>query len=232
MNREAVGVVIPAKNEAALVSCCIESVLRAGIAARVTPLIALVDDGSNDETARVANAAIPPEFGAVYSIQAGNAGAARAFGVERLAADSPFRLDWIATTDADSTVPIDWFERQLRHSHQGADAVAGIVDIGEGPGKLRQAFIQSYRRNVTRKGHPHVHGANLGVRLESCLSVGNFRSIPCGEDQDLWLRLRGAGCVLVSDSRSVVRTSPRIQGRAEGGFAADLRRIAQAVGEN
>ncbi len=229
MSRDRVGVVIPARNESNLVGSAIQSVLCAAQRAGVRPVIALIDDGSTDDTASIARALIPPGLGCVYSVDAGNAGAARALGVERLAAEAPGRLQWVATTDADSTVPPDWLSRQLQHFRGGADAVAGLVDIDDTQGDLRRIFTASYRRAVTPKGHPHVHGANLGFRLESCLAVGNFRHIPCGEDQDIWQRLGAAGYKLVSDSCSVVRTSSRFVNRAEGGFAADLRSLVSGL---
>lgn len=220
---------MPARNESRLVGNAIRSVLCAAQQAHVQPLIALVDDGSTDETASIARALIPPGFGCVYFVDAGNVGAARALGVEQLAADSPVRLDWVATTDADSTVPVNWFSGQLQHYREGADAVAGLVDIDNLLGELQSVFLEEYRRDVTSDGHPHVHGANLGFRIESCLAVGNFRHIPCGEDRDLWQRLGAAGFRLVTDSYSVVRTSARLVNRAEGGFAGDLRRLASGL---
>jgi glycosyltransferase involved in cell wall biosynthesis len=229
MSRPHVGVVIPARNESRLVSSCIRSVLWAAQEAGVSPLIALVDDGSTDDTASRARSTIPHGLGCVYSVIAGNAGAARALGVEKLAKCSPVKLEWVATTDADSVVPADWFSRQLQHFRSGADAVAGLVDLSNSSPGLRRAFRDSYFRNVTSLGHPHVHGANLGLRLESCLAVGNFRPIPCGEDQDIWHRLMQAGCTMVSDSRSVVTTSSRFVNRAEGGFAAGLRTLAEGL---
>lgn len=229
MSHYCVGVVIPARNESRLVSRCIRSVLHAAQEACVSPVIALVDDGSTDDTAAIARAAIPSGLGSVFSVAAGNVGAARALGMEQLAGHSPVKLEWVATTDADSVVPADWLRRQMQQYRSGADAVAGLVKLDDPPLELRRAFTETYRQNVTPTGHPHVHGANLGLRLESCMSVGNFRPLPCGEDQDIWHRLGAAGFTLISDSCSVVTTSSRLINRVEGGFAADLRRLYSEV---
>jgi glycosyltransferase involved in cell wall biosynthesis len=226
MNRVKVGVVIPARNEAALVSRSISSVFRAARHAAIRPLVVLVDDGSTDETSSVASRILRPPFGCILRIDAGNVGIARSTGVQCLADYAAGRIAWVATTDADTAVPPDWFSRQLQQMQAGADGVAGVVDLDcRARLSMRAAFADAYTNRLTNVSHQHVHGANLAFRLDRYLAIGGFRPLPCGEDRDLWRRLSDAGCKLVSDAGSVAHTSARLTNRVPGGFAADLRRL-------
>lgn len=77
-----------------------------------------------------------------------------------------------------------------------------------------------------RAGHRHVHGANLGVRADAYAAVGGFRALDAHEDVDLVTRLEASGRPIVWGAHAPVRTSTRRIGRAEQGFAAYLRRLA------
>jgi hypothetical protein len=77
--------------------------------------------------------------------------------------------------------------------------------------------------------HPHVHGANLGVRGDAYLAVGGWSAIPSGADHALWDAVRRAGSPTLSTRRIHVVTSGRRIGRAPAGFGADLRALSEAV---
>ncbi len=66
--------------------------------------------------------------------------------------------------------------------------------------------------------HPHVHGANLGVRADAYLRAGEWNALETAEDHDLWGRLPNR----LSTARIEVVTSGRRQGRAPSGFAGAL----------
>ena len=70
--------------------------------------------------------------------------------------------------------------------------------------------------------HPHVHGANLGVRADAYLKAGGWSHVETGEDHDLWSRLTEAGLRRLSSSAITVLTSGRRVGRAPNGFAEAL----------
>jgi hypothetical protein len=143
----------------------------------------------------------------------------------RCAADHPIGSTWLATTDADTTVPPRWLVRQLAWEERGADGVAGLVDLADGDGLSRRAQ-RRWRELVDRAGigidHPHVHGANLGMRADVWLAAGGFSHCAVGEDHELWRRARQIGARLVGAPDIVVRTSARTSGRAPGGLAALL----------
>lgn len=227
MSVQRVGIVVPARNEALLVRRCLGSILKASAESEVECFIVLVDDGSTDGTAAIASGMLSEHSGRVLSVSHGNVGAARAAGVEWLLENREAATTWIASTDADTVVPENWILGQLAHVEEGADAVAGLVDIDCGQAHpLRDAFAKAYGRKIAPTSHAHVHGANLSVSKLSYLSVGGFSPIPCGEDRDLWARLAAAGHRLVTDVHSVVITSSRLVSRTTGGFASDLRRLS------
>ena len=85
----------------------------------------------------------------------------------------------------------------------------------------RLRFERSYRKPLGGP-HPHVHGANLGVRASAYLDVGGFPPLALSEDHALWHALRSGGHPVVATRRVWVATSARRQSRASGGFADTL----------
>ena len=84
--------------------------------------VVLVLDRCTDRTAAVVTGW--PSVEVVVTDQ-GRVGGARAAGVRYAiaAADRDVAAMWIANTDADSAVPADWLQTQLRHARRGADLV-------------------------------------------------------------------------------------------------------------
>lgn len=227
----ALGVVAPARDEAHRVGACLRSLLAAAARVDVPCRIVLVDDGSRDATAAVAERLLGPAGHLVERTPPRGVGAARRLGVALLAEAfaAPADRVWIASTDADSTVPRDWLRRHVDHAAAGVDALAGIVqlDAAEADPTALARFATRYGAGLRPDGHRHVHAANLGVRLSSYLSVGGFPDLPSGEEHALWRRLRALGVRPVADRRLAVVTSARLTGRAPDGFAADLRADAR-----
>ncbi len=163
-------------------------------------------------------------------VQARNVGVARAAGfaeVLRREAGRPAGQLWLATTDADSTVPADWLAEQLRLARSGAEVVAGTVRVGdwsEQPAAARHRFGSTYGR--PRRGHPHVHGANLGLSAAAYVDAGGIPPLALAEDQGLVDLLRARARRLVATGRIPVTTSGRRESRTIGGFADHLRGLA------
>jgi len=133
---------------------------------------------------------------------------------------------WIASTDADSAVPENWLTSQLAFARNDVHLVLGTVEPDEcldGDMRARWAAEQ-----LLVEGHPHVHGANLGVRADRYLAAGEFPGIDADEDIALVAALRGLRVCEIRTARIPVRTSGRLIGRTPGGFAGYLR--AQAAG--
>lgn len=221
-----VAVVVPARDEERAVAASVRSIRRALEHAGVAQhRIVVVADRCQDRTASRATAAVGPA-GQVVDCDEGNVGAARAAGVAAALAgwDGEAQRCWLASTDADTVVPPDWIERQLRHASAGAHGVAGVVELLGAPSSLERRFRDRYLLDGVCE-HPHVHGANLGLSAQWYRRVGGWRPLCTGEDHDLWNRMRDHGARLVSDASLSVRTSARMSARAPEGFAADLRTL-------
>jgi len=224
-----VGVVVPANDEAERIGSCLAALRRSLTAVErqgVRHRTVVVADACRDRTAREARAALAG-WGEVVEVRVRNAGAARAVGVERLLerlAASPLERLWLASTDADTVVPDDWVARQLRLADAGAVATAGVVavDTFDGhPADVQTRFRSAYD-GPRDEQHPHVHGANLGVRGDAYVAVGGWLPLAVGEDHELWRALTDRGFETASPRSLTVTTSGRATGRAPGGFADSL----------
>lgn len=136
---------------------------------------------------------------------------------------------WIANTDADTRVPADWLVRQLQLAAAGADVVLGAVEPdadGMDPELLRRWHL----RHPFVENHPHVYGANLGVRASAYRAAGGFPRHEYDEDRTLVARLRAAGAAIHATDSNRVVTSGRTAARAPRGFAAYLRTLAGDCG--
>jgi cellulose synthase/poly-beta-1,6-N-acetylglucosamine synthase-like glycosyltransferase len=226
-----VGVVIPAQNEEATIECCIRSVLSSLAKAGVAHWIVVVADDCTDRTVERARGALG-QAGEVAEVRLRSAGAARREGAAR-ALQHWKKLDptqiWLANTDADTHVNDDWIEVQLAFADQGVTAVAGIVHLAaDGSAAAHEVYRTTYL--VSAEGtHTHVHGANLSVRADAYEDVGGWSDLALAEDHCLWTRLRGRGWRVSSPVSSVVTTSARLKGRAQGGFADTLRACVEAL---
>jgi glycosyltransferase involved in cell wall biosynthesis len=222
-----VAVLIPARNEEALLGRCLESVIRAIDALPVTmrASIVLVSDSSTDRTAEIGYSLIAAH-GSVLQTRAGTVGTARAlaasYAIEKKTA--PLSRLWLANTDADCVVPPCWLSDQIHFAASGIEAVAGIISVDsfeehgpEVPARFRMSY--SIHADGTR---PHIHAANLGVRADRYVDVGGWANLKTGEDHDLWGRLKRTGVRLLSSAQLQVVTSGRRAGRAPNGFAGAL----------
>jgi hypothetical protein len=133
---------------------------------------------------------------------------------------------WIANTDADSHVGVDWISHHLQLASRGFCGVAGIVSVTDIEGHDETAVSEFHAGYTTYADgtHPHVHGANLGIRADTYLDAGGWNDLAVAEDHCLWSRVRSRGWLTVASVGSVVFTSGRLQGRARDGFADTLRR--------
>jgi glycosyltransferase involved in cell wall biosynthesis len=231
-----VAVVVPARNEAERITPAIRSICRAatrvlavrpGVAIHVVVVLDACDDGTGEAAV---DAAGPAAFLSLLDVQLHSAGASRAAGIRAALAATTADPEqvWLANTDADSVVPPHWLCRQLELAESGADAVLGTVepDPGELDGSLLNAWA---RRHRFAEGHPHVFGANFGVRASHYLRAGGFAPVRMHEDRILAERLRRGGSTVVATDTLRVITSSRLEGRAPHGFASYLRGLGEAL---
>ncbi|MCW2841966.1 MAG: putative glycosyl transferase family 2 [Aeromicrobium sp.] len=217
-------VVIPARDEGELVATAIRAVRVAALAVqpRVRTTIVVVANACTDDTAQIAR-----DCGAtVLEVDIADVGAARAAGFAWALTQGlgPMPGLWFATTDADSRVPAGWLAAQLAAWRGGGDVYLGTVALAAGERASFAAWADGYDAAAAQgdAGHGHVHGASLGVRAQTYLRVGGFRSMEADEDVDLVIRLTAIGARVVWDESSPVTTSSRLVARAPRGVAVDL----------
>lgn len=221
-----VAVIVPAANEERHIGKCLSSIraARRHLYARNVGIhvgITVVLDGCRDATAVIAAA-----FDDVRSvaITAGNVGVARRAGTSTVLTSGPVRELWLANTDADSEVPVNWLSSMMTEQQLGAHLVLGTVLPGPGLGPSSRAQWAS--RHHLRQGHPHVHGANFGICGDAYLALGGWRPMATGEDADLARRAARAGHLRICRTASIpVVTSVRQTGRAPRGFSSYLRAL-------
>lgn len=154
---------------------------------------------------------------------------------------------FLLTTDADSRVAADWVDRHFRHFQNGVDAVAGLVrddpvEYRRLPRALRERgrLEERYADLLTEidsilvprswdpwPRHSMASGASIGLRLSWYRRIGGLPLRSSGEDRALLDCLDAFGTRIRHCQKTVVTTSCRLIGRADGGMAAAMReRIA------
>ncbi len=247
------GVVVPARDEADLLPGCLASLASASRHPELehTPvLVVVVADRCTDATADVARAGgarvvrtDDAAAGVVGAVGEGTVGDARHAGVQAVLAEAaglgvPQHRVWIACTDADSRVPADWLALQRVAAGSGVDAVVGTVEVADWTGHpphVPPAFTRAYdawREAGVDAVHPHVHGANLGVRGSAYTAVGGFPPLVVSEDVALVGALLLAGRTVLRTPASPVATSSRRLPRVVGGFGTDLDRLGADPAED
>lgn len=231
----ALGIGVPAHDEADLVEATLHSISRAAENVAVPVHVVVVADACQDDTADRARRVLegaPGIDGEVLELRLRSAGAARRAALDAAlerTAVAPEQA-WLATTDADTVVDPTWLHTHLRWAATGVDGIAGLVevDLSRAPAALADRYIRSIAPGGTGPGHAHVHGANLGLRGSCWRQVDGCGDAEVGEDHELWQRLRRAGARLEGVADLRVRTSGRLLGRAPDGFAAYLARLLPA----
>lgn len=231
-------VVMPAHNEEDHLDPALDAVRGAldalhRIRPEVEAGVKVVLDGCTDASAVITarHAAADRRISAL-EVPFRSAGASRAAGVRAAGVGiSPNRSGkrplpaariWVANTDADSQVPENWLIRQLEFADAGADAVLGSVEPD--PVGMDQELLRRWQeRHPFAEDHPHVYGANIGVRASAYLAAGGFPALASHEDKVLIQRLRGRAFTIVSTDSMRVLTSGRTQPRAPDGFGTYLR---------
>ncbi|WP_233197324.1 glycosyltransferase [Cryobacterium sp. N21] len=227
-------IVVPVRNEEVLLPRCSSALSAAIDTLSVVPeperprvFVVLVLDQCTDLSARVA-----AHWRAFrrYEIAAGAVGVARRDGIRHalgrlgcLQTDGAASASqiWIATTDADSAVPPNWLVSQLALARNGAELVLGTVQPDDD--LAAHELLRWEELHTIGEGHPHVHGANLGVRADRYLAAGEFAPVDRDEDVLLVAALRNLGVVEARTALIPVLTSGRRIGRAPAGFAGYLR---------
>lgn len=216
-------VVIPAHNEEDTVASAIISVARAAAAADIGVHTVVVADTCSDDTAVRAVGAGADLLTLKGCIVGLSRTAGFRHGLRTLGEQPPC---WMATTDADSTVPESWLRTHLQLAAAGAELVVGTVDLPavSAQDPLRDRWLREYAANQIEGSHVHIHGANLGFTPATFEALDGFRALRHDEDVDFVRRAANKRIVTARTWLSPVTTSRRETGRTPEGFAANLER--------
>lgn len=217
-----IGIVIPAHNEQDYLATCLSAIEQAILHIKALALstvqvrVLVVLDNCSDNSL-----AVTQQFDVDYmqcNFQC--VGKARDLGVRHIIEQG---ADWVACTDADSRVHVDWLAQQLKH--QAADAICGVVEVDNWQHlsvSTQHNYIAHYQDQMN---HQHIHGANLSFSAAAYLQVGGFATLTCHEDVNLVDRMREQQLNIVWCNQVRVTTSSRLTARAPEGFAAFLNHL-------
>lgn len=233
LRTEAVGVVLPVHNEQELLAASLRSLVDAFGQLREWELEAqliVVLDSCSDASEEIAR-----EFTEtcargrrsvelrVVTCNAKNVGFARGLGCSLLLSAwshvDPSKI-WIATTDADSTVPLNWLTTQVLQHEAGAEHWSGRVKVTDWS-EHRRETRRRWQRAYEEESRP-IHGASLGFNAAAYVAAGGFQALKSGEDRALHRAMLDQGKWGYYDSVTRVVTSARRQARAPYGFAHAL----------
>jgi len=180
-----VSVIIPAYNAQATLPGCIEACLNQ---THLDREVIVVDDGSNDETARIA------QRYPVHCVRQENQGPAAA---RNLGAREAHGMV-LAFTDADCVPEPDWIERLVKAFKDDVAAVGGTYGIANPESRLARMIHAEIVIRHARLGEyvDFLGSFNVAYKRDAFERVGGFDPVfrmASAEDNDLAYRLQDAG---------------------------------------
>jgi glucosyl-3-phosphoglycerate synthase len=231
-------VVIPARDEEALISECLRALGEQTTGVDAFEVIVVLDVCS-DQTGEVAAAAAADHKLALTLLDGPGLGTgpARRIGMDaacRRLHELGLPAGLLATTDADTRPAPDWLARQLSHRDHGATVIAGLVELDPAESDALPATVRAQRerdaaarlRLVHREdpdaAHHHFAGASLSITAAAYRSVGGLEPLPALEDEAFATRLLAHRIPILRAPDVRVTTSARTEGRAQRGLSVDL----------
>ena len=227
------GIIIPAHNEAEDITQCLTAIVAARKDARtkyphLNVSIWCVADNCTDDTENI----VLKNFTDVdnlhlLQVDFRKPGLTRDYGIQQFFAyvhrfsSCPAHNAWVAMTDADTVVPLNWLTDPITAANNGTDCVVGTVEPRKS--ELGDQVYNLWReRHDFCEGHKHIFGANLGVRASAYQQVGGFLPLLHSEDSSLVKAVEDAGFEMLKTDRIRAVTSGRVQGRVVHGFSTYL----------
>ena len=241
-------VVVPARDEEALIGACLKALAtQSGIASEEYEVLLVLDRCTDGTEARAREiAALHPSLDLRFLDGPGEgSGPARRVGMDQACArllqvGRPEGL--IACTDADTVVSADWLAAQLCAVSEGARAIGGrieLADDGSLPenvsrlhakrGRLRHERLLSEPGRNGKTEHWQFSGASLALTAEVYREIGGLEPLTALEDEGLERVLCEHGIPIQRLLSVRVTTSPRLQGRATQGLSYALAQIALSI---
>lgn len=223
------GVIIPAHNEEEEILGCLDSVTRsfaqvpAEIAQFSYEILVVVDACTDGTLGLVEGFAGEHPHVTALTTSFKNVGLARNFAwnyfMQMVGADCNAKFDstWIALTDADSRVPDHWVATHLGLARAGVDCLVGTVSPRPGTGSP-ELIAKWHSCHELFENHPHVFGANLGLRGSYLEIIDGIPQLALGEDTAIVAAVLEAGGIVRRTDACRVLTSARLEGRVRGGF--------------
>jgi cellulose synthase/poly-beta-1,6-N-acetylglucosamine synthase-like glycosyltransferase len=196
-------VIIPARNEAANIKACVDSILVQDYPTDAFEII-VIDDFSEDDTAFIVQA-LSQQFSQVRLLQLKDhckEGVTLAYKKKAIEiAVSVAKGDWILTTDADCIVPKKWLllYNAYIQQHQPCFVAAPVMFI-KTSGVLNQFQVLDFLalQGITAAAvgagkHSMSNGANLGFEKTAFIAVGGYQGvdhIASGDDMFLMHKMK------------------------------------------
>jgi glucosyl-3-phosphoglycerate synthase len=238
-------VVVPARNEEALIGACLNALATQQRISHDEYEILLVLDTCTDATEQRARAVAAEHPSLRLHLLDGpgrGAGHARRVGMESACA----RLlglgrerGLIASTDADTVVAPDWLAAQLEAASRGASAIGGRIELSDDGtvpeglldwhaerGRRRHLKLLSDPNHPQNTEHWQFSGASLALTAATYRRVGGIEPLAALEDESLERVLIEHGIPIERLLSVRVKTSARLVGRAPKGLARDLAAAA------
>jgi glycosyltransferase involved in cell wall biosynthesis len=190
--------IVPAHNEEMLIGACVDSLVESGKRLPMPPVILVVADNCEDETARIAI-----EHGATvlerHDLTQRGKGFALEYAMRHLALASRDRPEIVAFIDADSIVEPDFFAEMQRSVQGGALASQAYYEVAAQPGDLtslrRLAFMVLHWSRPLGLTRLHL-GSGLkgnGMALRWDVASAGLGSVGIAEDAAMTLALAQRG---------------------------------------
>lgn len=196
-------IIIPARNEAANIKACVDSILAQDYPKEAFEII-VIDDFSEDDTAFIVNA-FHHQFPQVRLLKLSDhckEGETLAYKKKAIEiAVSAAKGDWVVTTDADCIVPPRWLllYNAYIQQHQPAFVAAPVMFI-KTAGILNQFQLLDFLalQGITAAAvgagkHSMSNGANLGFEKAAFIAVGGYQGvdhIASGDDMFLMHKMK------------------------------------------
>lgn len=230
---EVMAVVVPVHNEADHLGSTLCSIASASAAVDLPVLLVTVLDRCSDGSRLLVDQAAERSRRTEIRVVEGDfatIGTVRNAGLRSVShrwPHVPLHRIWTAHTDADTRVPTHWLTEQAEVAASGIDLVIGTAVPDEPEGT--PAHRLWWEQHNPAEGHTAIHGANLGIRMGSLLSIGGFTDRAVAEDVATVRRLQAAGVHWCATDRVRVITSARRTGRILDGFAGYMRDLDDAT---
>lgn len=196
-------VIIPARNEAANIKACVDSILNQDYPVDAFEII-VIDDFSEDDTAFIVQALSQqhPQLRLLKLADHCKEGETLAYKKKAIEiAVAVAKGDWILTTDADCIVPTRWLllYNAYIHQHQPCFVAAPVMFI-KTAGILNQFQVLDFlalqgitAAAVVAGKHSMSNGANLGFEKTAFIAVGGYQGvdhIASGDDMFLMHKMK------------------------------------------